>query len=167
MPEKKNLYLDAEWYIGGEVFLIGYAYSTKQFGQLYDVTLSEDRFNKLLRGVKFIYFYGPDIGVIEIFFGIDLRRKFHCINLLKVFRHHLKLNSYKLADVEVKFGIVRKRTEYKKNIFQIWNDWKRRDKKKRILQYNEEDVVNMIRLWKKIRAQYKITTHYLIENELK
>lgn len=76
------------------------------------------------------------------------------------------MRSYKLADVEKKFGIFRKEVEYKKNIFKIWHDWKKYDKKKRILRYNLEDVINLVRLWKRVRSQHQITTDYLIQNSL-
>ena len=163
---KKSIFIDAEWYIGGDIFLIGYAYSIKKFGNLYDDTLSRNAFLRKLQGVKFIYFYGPNIGVIENHFKINLRDNYHYINLLKIFRRFIHTNSYKLANIEKKFGIVRKQVEYKKNIFKIWSDWKQYRKKKRIILYNKEDVVNLIKLWKRVRSRHKITTHYLIQNKL-
>ena len=39
---KKELYLDCEWFIGGELFLIGYATNLKNYGQLYDETLTKE-----------------------------------------------------------------------------------------------------------------------------
>lgn len=162
----KSIFLDAEWYIGGDVFLIGYAYSDKDHGQLYDKTLKVGHFIKLIGDVEFIYIYGPDIGVLEKFFEINLRDSYICINLLKVFRHHLKSRSFKLADIEKMYGIQRKRAEYKKSIFEIWNDWHRKDKKDRILEYNQEDVLNLLKLWKIIRKEFNITSNYLTDNRL-
>ena len=34
----------------------------------------------------YIYFYGPDIGMLEKFTRLDIRNNYRCINLLKVFR---------------------------------------------------------------------------------
>lgn len=167
MPNKKSIYIDAEWYIGGNIFLIGYCYTAKYFGQLYDKSLSKKRFLALLKDVKYIYIYGPDIGILEKYYGINLRSEFICINLLKVFRDHLQLPSYKLAAVEEIFGITRARVEYKKNIFSIWKDWKKIHLKNRILEYNREDVINMMILWKQIRIAYNVKINYLIENKLK
>jgi len=163
----KHLFIDAEWFIGGEVFLIGYAHNTKKSGQLYDESLSKNSFMRLLKGVKYIYCYGPDVGVLETFFQINLRKNFICVNLLTVFRRHIRLISYKLANVEKYFGIIRTENEYKKNIFKIWIDWLKQDKKNRILKYNREDVVNMFKLWKIIQLKYNIKPAYLIENKLK
>ncbi|NOT36437.1 MAG: hypothetical protein HOP11_03560 [Saprospiraceae bacterium] len=163
----RSIYIDAEWYIGGHIFLIGYAYSKYEFGQLYDGALTKEQFLKKLRNVKYIFFYGPDIGIIEKYFDIDLRNRYICVNLLRIFRKVLQLTSFKLAHVEQKFGIVRKQVEYKKNIFAIFNDWKKHDKRKRILKYNEEDVINLLRLWRKVRSRNKITNYYLIQNQLK
>ncbi|HMW40277.1 MAG: ribonuclease H-like domain-containing protein [Saprospiraceae bacterium] len=163
---RNEIYIDAEWYIGGDVFLIGYASHDKDHGQLYDSYLNVRHFNKLIREKLYIYVYGPDIGVLEKFYGINLRDNFICVNLLKIFRRHIKARSYKLADIEKMFGIRRNRTEYKKSIFEIWNDWHRPAKRERILEYNQEDVINLIKLWKIIREEYEIDDEYLLKNRL-
>lgn len=163
---RTHLYIDAEWYIGGDVFLIGYAYSQKNFGQLYDSSLNLTAFQKLLRHVKYIYCYGPDVGILETYFGINLRDNYICVNLLRIFRQFIKTASFKLADIEKKFGIIRKETEYKKSIFKIWYDWTKKSKKLRILQYNKEDVIHMLKLWKIIESKFKITSNHLIKFKL-
>lgn len=161
-----SIFIDAEWYIGGDVFLIGYAYNDKDHGQLFGNKLKVGHFNKLIGDLKYIYVYGPDVGVLENYFGINLRDNYICVNLLKVFRQHIRAKSYKLADVEKMYGVKRNRAEYKKSIFEIWNDWHKRDKKERILEYNREDVLNMLKLWNIIRAEHNITNHYLHKNRL-
>ncbi|HRI01819.1 MAG TPA: ribonuclease H-like domain-containing protein [Saprospiraceae bacterium] len=162
----KSIFIDAEWYIGGDVFLIGYCYNLRMKGQLHGNTLSKYHFLKLLKGVKYIYIYGPDVGILEKYFDINLRRKFICINILRMFRKHLQAPSYKLADLEIKFRIKRSAKEYKKNIFNIFHDWKNVEKKERILLYNMEDVINLMKIWKIVRAKEKISINELLQNRL-
>lgn len=163
----RSIYIDCEWYIGGDIFLIGYAYSARSHGQLYDGTLTQSRFMRLLEGVSYIYFYGPDVGVIEKQWGIRLRDKYICINILKVFRHHFHARSYKLAHIEVMFGIYRSEVEYKKSVWMIWLDWKNPQRKARLLKYNREDVINMMRLWIRVRNHFGIEKEYLLQEKLK
>ena len=51
--------------------------------------------------------------------------------------------------------------KYKTSIFQIWRDWRNPTKKKAVLLYNKEDVVNLVRLVFKIFKKYKIKDKYL------
>ncbi|MBK8737648.1 MAG: ribonuclease H-like domain-containing protein [Saprospiraceae bacterium] len=162
----RSIYLDAEWYIGGNVFLIGYVYQNGDKDQLFDKSLTKKNFLQALSSVKVIYFYGPDIGVIESHFGINLRDKFICINLLKIFRRNIKSKSYKLSEIEKKYGIYRQEAEYKKSVFKIWNDWRNPKRKERLLRYNLEDVVNLKKLWSIIKREKNITNDYLIQNRL-
>ena len=98
---------------------------------------------------------------------MDIRNKYVCINLLKVFRHFVDNDSYKLADLEKLYGIKRKRVEYKKNIFKIFADWKQPDKRKRLLEYNMEDAYNLMKIWKIIRAKHNIGLDYLLRERLR
>lgn len=154
---QKSIYIDGEWFIGGKIFLIGAVYSNGKVVQLYYSSLTRAKFLKLISGVSRIYFYGPDIGVIESHFNIRLRNKVRCFNLLKIFRQVLPpQKSYKLADIEKKHGIKRKRVEYKKNIFDIFSNWKNHEKRKRVLEYNVEDVVNLMALKRIIFKKYNV-----------
>lgn len=163
----KSIWIDCEWFIGGELFILGYCYNSKEMGQLYGHSLTKYRVRKILSDVKYIYCYGPDIGVIEKHFDMDLRNKYVCINLLKVFRHFIQSDSYKLADLEKLYGIKRRRVEYKKNIFDIFADWTNDYRKRRILEYNCEDAYNLMRIWKKIRAEHQIGMDYLLQEKLR
>ena len=163
----KEIYIDGEWFIGGKLFLLGYAYSQKKQGFLFGKKLTKENFLKLLKPNITIFFYGPDVGIIEKHFNVKIRNKFRCINLLKVFRDNINSSSYRLADIEKKFGIVRQRVEYKKSIFDIYGDWYSVEARKRVLQYNKEDVVNLIRLKKIVFKKYKIKAAYLNEIKLK
>jgi RNase_H superfamily/Phosphoribosyl transferase domain len=163
-----DLYLDAEWFIGGEIFLLGWSRDRRQFGQLYDDTLTLDQFQELLDDTTgIIFFYGPDIGIIEKHFGIDIRTMYHCVNLLKVFKDNLPgLSNYKLATIEKLYGIKRNRQEYKANIFSIFKDWRNPQVKSLVLQYNREDVINLAKLKAIIFAQYDVEEEYLLQVRL-
>ncbi len=163
-----DLYVDCEWFLGGEIFLIGWSRDRYQFGQLYDETLTLERFQELLDDTTgIIYFYGPDIGYMEKHFGIDIRNNFHCVNLLKVFKDVLpKQPSYKLAAIEKVYGLKRNRNEYKANIFALFRDWRKPHVKSLALQYNQEDVLNMVKLKNIIFWQYDVEPDYLLQVRL-
>lgn len=159
---KKSLWIDAEWYMHGRIFLIGYAYSEKQFGQLFGKKLTKLRFRQLLKKVKgFVFSYGPDVGMCEKFFNWKFRGKYRCVNLMKAFRDHVKSASFKLKDLEIKFRLRRKVDKYKQSIMHIWRDWKDPVKRYAVLTYNEEDVVNLVKLTKIIFKKHKIKAEYL------
>ncbi|TWI80518.1 RNase H superfamily protein [Lacibacter cauensis] len=164
----KDLYLDAEWFIGGEIFLLGWCRSATEFGQLYDDNLTHDEFDALLkRTTGIIYFYGPDIGIIEKHFDIDIRGRYHCVNLLKVFKDYMPgCKNYKLATMEKMFHIPRSRNEYKANIFSIFQDWRKPQVKSLVLQYNMEDVLNLYKLKEMIFILKDITANYLLQVRL-
>ncbi len=163
-----DLFLDAEWFIGGEIFLIGWSRNTKVFGQLYDDSLTAERFQELLDDTDgIIYFYGPDIGIIEKYFDIDIRSTKHCVNLLKVFKDKLPaMKNYKLATIEKHYHLQRNRNEYKANIFSIFQDWRKPQVRSLVLQYNREDVINLARLKNIIFAQFDIESDYLLQVKL-
>lgn len=154
---KTTIYIDAEWYIGGDLFLVGFCYNTGICYQLVNNEITKTAMKNILLNADEIFFYGPDIGIIENQFNLDIRNNVRCFNLLKIFRQVLPpLDSYKLAHIEFLFGIERKRVEYKKNIFDIFSDWKNLHKRKRILEYNEEDVLNLRLLKKLIFKEFNV-----------
>lgn len=161
----KELYIDGEWFIGGKIFLIGYCFETGPCRQLYLQQLSKRKFLSLLERLRSdacIYFYGPDIGVIESHFKIRIRERYKCINLLKIFRQVLPpRSSYKLASIEKTFGIKRARVEYKKNIRDIFRDWYDPVKRKRVMMYNVEDVEYLRKLKKLIFRKYQLKSSAL------
>jgi DNA polymerase elongation subunit (family B) len=162
---KTNVFIDAEWYLSQHIFLVGYAVTSgrkTKFGQLYGKQLTKPRFRKIVNlTTGFIFGYGPDVGMMEKFFSMKLRKKFYCVNLMKPFRDHLKLGSFKLADLEVKFKLVRKVVKYKQTIWHIWRDWKDPRKRVAVLTYNQEDVLNLVKLTRIIFRKFKITIEYL------
>ncbi|MBK9730304.1 MAG: hypothetical protein IPO83_03280 [Chitinophagaceae bacterium] len=75
-----NLYIDAEWYLNQRIFLIGYSYDRKNFGQLYGKKLTAKNFKKLFTKVTgSVFCYGPDTGMLEKFFKWKFRDKFRCV----------------------------------------------------------------------------------------
>jgi uncharacterized protein YprB with RNaseH-like and TPR domain len=111
---------------------------------------------KMLAPVNgYIYFYGPNIGMLEKATGLDIRNNYSCVNLLKVFRDIMSgMDSYKLAHFEEMLEIKRSQKEYKTNIWKLVEDWKNPYKKQKVLKYNYEDVVNLIRLKNEVFRLY-------------
>ena len=161
--KKVDLYIDLEWFPNQELYLIGYAYSISENGLLYDETLTIENIVNMLQAVTgSIFFYGPDIGMLEKSTGLDIRNNFRCVNLLKLFRKIMPgLDSYKLSHIEQLFGIERSTREYKANIWKLVQDWKNPYKKQKVLQYNREDTVNLVRLVKIIFPLYGIDDDFL------
>jgi hypothetical protein len=155
-----NLYLDLEWFTNQKLFLIGYAYSIKDFGQLYENTLTVDHLEQVFKPADgYVFFYGPDVAMLEKFFNINIREHCRCVNLIRVFRKALPgRNSYKLSELEKSYGIKRNTLQYKTNIFKMWHDWNDLKLRKLILKYNQEDVINLIRLKKYIFNDCSVTT---------
>ena len=155
----KNLFIDAEWYRNQRIFLFGYAFQISDFGQLYDKSLNRNNIAKILNQVDgYIFCYGPDIGMVEKNIDLKFRKIKRCINLLTVTRYYLPdLTSYKLRHMEYLYDIERKHAEYKDNIFNIWHDWNNPAMKKNILHYNQEDVLNLIRIYKGLKKDFDLT----------
>jgi len=158
-----DLYMDLEWFPNQEIYLVGYGYSIGTTTLLYDETLTMQNIEEMLAPVDgYIYFYGPDIGMLEKFTGLDIRNNYRCVNLLKVFRDIMPgLPSYKLASFEVMFDIKRSQKQYKTNIWQLNKDWYDPYKKQQVLKYNYEDVANLIRLKNEIFRLYGVENGYL------
>jgi hypothetical protein len=154
-----ELYVDGEWFIGGKIFLLGYSFESGPCRQLYLRELSRKKLLSILGSLRadgVIYFYGPDIGVMENHFNLRIRDRWKCVNLLKVFRQVLPpQKSYKLAAIEKKFAIHRARVEYKKNIRDIFKDWYD-IRRKRVMAYNVEDVKYLRKLKNLIFRKYKV-----------
>lgn len=163
LKKMTDLYIDLEWFFNQELFLVGYAYSITNHGQLYDESLNIDNIIRMLQPVDgYIYFYGPDIGMLEKSTGLDIRNNFKCVNLLKVFRDIMPgMDSYKLAYFEEMFEIKRSQRQYKSNIFKLSEDWNNPYKKQHVLKYNMEDVINLVRLKREIFGLYGIGEVYL------
>lgn len=144
---KKNIFIDCEWFLNQHIYLLGYAYNQTMAFQLYGNLMSTTTFSMMLKGVENIYVYGPDIGMMEKYFDCDLRTYYRCFNLLSIIKKiEPNLPSYKLCDLERMAGIHRETMEYKMNIFQLHKDWFDPIKRERAMNYNKEDVINLIKV---------------------
>lgn len=155
---KKDIYIDAEWFPNQKIFLIGIAFNQSKVYSMYGKQLTKRNFKKYLDAVTgYIYFYGPDIGMCEKYFNMDIRNKYKCVNLLRVTRSYMpKLASWRLAFIEKKLGIVRREKKYKESIYKIYGDWKNPEFRKHVIIYNEDDVRNLIIMKKKLFKKYNI-----------
>lgn len=142
----RNIYIDTEWFPGAgpqRLFLVGYA-TGRSVSQLYGRALSKKAVIELFDVSKNVWVYGPDIGVLERFTGIDLRRRATCLNGLKMMRQlYPELPSHRLSFMEKHLGFPREVAKYKSNIFQIERDWKDPKKRLDVLKYNRDDVANL------------------------
>lgn len=151
-----DLYIDLEWFHNQEIYLIGYAYDISSTTLLYDELLTIESVKEMLIPVDgSIYFYGPDIGMLEKCTGLNIRDNYNCVNLLAVFKEMMPgMDSYRLSYFEEIFGIKRTQRQYKSNIWKLAEDWKNPYKKQQVLKYNYEDVVNLVRLKKEVDKVY-------------
>jgi len=168
-----NIYIDAEWYISQRIFLIGYAIEDTDTGdvtihQVYHRNIYRNQIIKLFEQCTgFVFFWGPDIGMLEKRFRFPIRSKYHCVNLLRVTRLLIPgLPSYALASIEEHFGLYRKQVKYKKNIFSIYTDWRNPELKKKVLAYNFEDVYYLILTTRIMFAKYQPTNAWLRDHTL-
>ena len=143
----KSIFFDGEWFLNQRIYLIGYAYGLAKTYQLYGGGITPKYFEMILKDVDCIYCYGPDVGMLEKFFKCDLKSQYYCFNLLTIIKRlEPGLPSYKLANLEKMIGIQRETMEYKSNIWQLHKDWLNPEKRKYALQYNREDVNNLIKV---------------------
>lgn len=163
-----NTYIDCEWYINQRIFLIGYAYEDTRTGhintrQLLSKNIYPHQIIDILNPTTgYVFIYGPDIGMLEKVFRLDIRNYSNCINLLKVVKQFYPgWNSYKLSEVEKKFGFHRGAKKYKADIFSIYKDWNDPKLRKLVLKYNREDVHNLARVKQRIFSENKISKAYM------
>ncbi len=155
---RKEIYIDAEWFITQKMYLIGYAYSLSQYGQLYGKGLTAANVRKILKGVERIYFYGPDVGMLEKCFGLKLREKYRCVNILRAMRRlYPRCKHFRLCNFEKRMGIKRQTMEYKSDIWSLHRDWADPKKRECALLYNMEDVLNLIRVKRYYWEKHRIT----------
>lgn len=110
--------------------------------------LCRSKIRELLAGVQNIYVYGPDIGRMEQEFGLSLKTKYNCYNLLKAYKTlEPGRKTYQLCDLEKEAGIHRETEIYKHgNIAKCHRDWADPKLRRRALLYNKEDSINLLRV---------------------
>lgn len=85
----KFIFVDAEWFIGGQIFLIGYAKGKfsdsgtaiiDKFHYVVEKSIRKNTATELFKGIKYIFVYGPDIGIMERHFKMEIKSKFLLAN---------------------------------------------------------------------------------------
>lgn len=178
----KSIYIDGEWNsmtTPQKFYLLGYCFDERHSGWLYDENdytymgktayklpykgmnlLTRKHVLELFRGVDNIYFYGPDIGMLEKCFNINLKDKYNCINLLAATKQlEPDAPSHKLVHYERQAGIYRETDGYKHNsIFNVHRDWYTSPRHRaRVLLYNKEDVINLLKVKRFLYKKYGVT----------
>lgn len=198
-----EIYIDGEWHMDTKpqkFYLLGYAFDRWNYGWLYnqnDYTygtevkakpkvkgingLNRTWLLRLLDGVKTIYFYGPDAGMLESMYHIRLKERYRCVNLMLVAKRIIPKADlwkatqeliregvlergkysedkpcYRLCAVEHLLGIRRETMEYKKDVDNLHRDWYTPHLRAKALLYNKEDVLNLIRMKRELYAQYRV-----------
>ena len=198
-----EVYIDGEWHMDTnpqKFYLLGYAFDLWHYGWLYnqnDYTygtevkakpkvkgvngLNRTWLLKLFDGVKTIYFYGPDAGMLESMYHIRLKERYRCVNLMLVVKRVIPKADmwratqelmhegilergkysedkpcYRLCAVEHLLGIRRETMEYKKDVDNLHRDWYTPHLRAKALLYNKEDVLNLIRMKRALYSRYSI-----------
>lgn len=159
-----DVFIDCEW-IGGEYLTILGAYSLGQNRfQLYGNKLTRNRFSRFLNqcsersGFRYtlLFCHGPDLGRITKLFNLKLKRNYYCINTVTAFNTFTQFRNKTLGHLERYFGLPRKYAFTSSEMRQLWesNGWKKRRK---VLEYNWEDCVNLWRLVNILKNEYSVT----------
>lgn len=168
-----DVYLDCEWVTGKYLTILGaYSYGQSRF-QLYDKTLTRNRFSRFLNlcscdcpGSILIFCHGPDIGRVEEYFGLDLKIYYPCVNVVTAFKRFTNFKSAPLGHLERHFGLSRRYAFESHEIDQYWR-YCGKEGKKIVLEYNWEDCLNLWRLVKTLRSEYHVTNGELCEIAMK
>jgi len=200
---RDEVYIDGEWHMDTnpqKFYLLGYAFDRWNYGWLYnqnDYTygtevkakppvkgingLNRTWLLRLFDGVKTIYFYGPDAGMLETMYHIRLKERYRCVNLMLVVKRIIpkadmwkatqelvregvlergKYSAdkpcYRLCAVEHLLGIRRETMEYKKDVDNLHRDWYTPHLRAKALLYNKEDVLNLIRMKQELYSRYRV-----------
>lgn len=200
---RDEVYIDGEWHMDTKpqkFYLLGYAFDQRNYGWLYnqnDYTygtivkakpkikgingLNRTWLLRLFDGVKTIYFYGPDAGMLESMYHLKLKERFRCVNLMLVAKRIIPKEDmwkatqelvregvlergkysadkpcYRLCAVEHLLGIRRETMEYKKDVDNLHRDWYTPHLRAKALLYNKEDVLNLIRMKRELYARYRV-----------
>jgi hypothetical protein len=163
----RHVFLDCEWTLDQNIFLLSYAFRNGDSGSVHGRDLNHHYIRKLLRPVRFIYVYGPDIAYMEKNFPIDFRDRFYCINMLKLVKLVIPgLPSYKLAEIEKIFRIHRSTRKYKTSVFTIWKHWHDHKKREHVIRYNLEDARNLRELYYILSERYGLNRRMIMECRL-
>jgi uncharacterized protein len=144
-------YLDIETDRQGNVCVIGILSEREGFVQFYGQEITAGKLENALSGAKTIVTFNGDcfdLPTLDKYYNLDLKGTCSSLDLLKV-KKNLGLKGG-LKELEKMYGIPRK-TEgidgYKAIL--LWEKYLKRGHKKALkllLEYNKEDVINLVRL---------------------
>jgi len=153
-------YLDIETDRQGEVCVIGIFSESSGFIQFYGDNVTAANVENALSGAEIIVTFNGDmfdLPTLDKRFNLDLKGTCSSLDLLKV-KRNLGLKGG-LKELEKTYGIPRK-TEgvdgYKAIL--LWEKYQKRGHKKALrllLEYNKEDVLNLVRLEEILEEQLK------------
>jgi uncharacterized protein YprB with RNaseH-like and TPR domain len=147
-------YLDIETSYSGEITVLGIFRPPADLIQLtYPDISSEALFGALDGADEVITYWGHrfDLPVISRWLGVNLREAFRSIDLADHCHRHGLYGG--LKEVERVLGIER-RTDGLSGVdaMRLWEEWRRGDRRslRKLLLYNEDDVVNLYLLEKEL-----------------
>ena len=163
---ENSIFIDCEWSMYGEIFLISYKYGFNETQPIYHNDLFN--FPRIIKKLNpnFIFVFGPDISYIDKFFNEDFRNNFICINVLTMSRRLIKIDSHKLSSLENYLGINREIKKYKENIFNIWEDWNNEFFREMIIKYNIQDVDSLHTITSYCIDNFGLTEDNILEYRL-
>ncbi len=154
-----DLFIDAEWYPSGYVYLLGYAYGISSYSHIGGRRLTYDAVADIIAPVTgAVFFYGPDIKVVFRHSGLNIRNYRPVVNMLTVVRRELSgLPDYRLETVEHYLGLRRTTADVKHHSNLLSTP--HRIPHTKLIRYNREDVLNLIRIKRKLRLNWE--TYYI------
>lgn len=162
----RHVFIDVEWTLDQNIFLLSYAYLNGPAASLHSSKLNRRSVKRILRKVYYIYVYGPDIAMLEKNFPANYKKKFVCVNMLRLVKHFLPgLDSYKLEYIEKLFKLNRSTRKYKTSVFTIWKHWFNPLKREHVIRYNLEDAKNLRSLYLELKKR-GLQLHHIMSARL-
>jgi hypothetical protein len=167
--KKKELFISASWFIGGDIYLISYAFDLLNYGTLSGSQLTRTNVLNLLKKADTIFVYGCDTGIIEKHFNMEVRGNYNVVNCLKLFRDLLPwwYTSMQLTDLFKQFGIEKKTEKNESTIWEILRNWSNPQTRKKEIEFSVDEIICFVRLQRTIANKYHITKSNLKQYFLK
>jgi len=144
---KIKSYLDIETSYYGEITVVGIYRHPYDLAQIVMPEISADAVLDALQGTEeLVTYWGHrfDLPVIKSVLGLDLRRIFESSDLADLCHAHGLYGGLKRVERELGIGRVTAGVTGV-DAMRLWEEWRlgSDDSLKRLLKYNEEDVVNL------------------------
>ncbi len=151
----EKAYLDIETSFWGEITVVGIFRPPGELIQIVSPDITVEELLRSLEGIEqLVTYWGHrfDLPLIKRHLGIDLRRLFRSVDLADIC-HRVGLYGG-LKSVEKVLGIPRQTDGLTgADAIVLWHRWRQgdRDALRILLKYNEEDVVNLYLVEKRLR----------------